>query len=207
MPELEPEMGTDVTARLVEELTRTNQRLERLEATLSERSLLPGIQQEPERSDAPGASQLPPDSPGAGLANGVHLDAHADRAQEADAHFRRGVAFCQAGNYDDAIAAWQEVLRLQPDNPYALANIGIVLTEQAHWAEARKCFVRVLEIEPDSAEAPYGLGMADAQLGNYAGAIAAWENTIRLQPDNTDAHYNMALVRQRLGQPGGWQEG
>lgn len=208
MPDLEPQTNADLTARLVEELSETKQRLERLEAILAERSLLPSIQQEPERLEAVGQTKLSADAQSVGAAaNGVHASANADTAEAADACFRKGVALCQAGNYDAALAAWQDVLRLQPDNPFALANIGIVLTEQGRWAEARNLFIRVLEIQPNNAEAHYGLGMADAQLGNYAGAIAAWENTIRLQPDNTDAHYNIALVRQRIGQQGGLQAG
>ena len=198
MTEIDPQSGSDIAARLVEQLTRTNDRLERLEATLREHSLLPSLQHEPET--AGGASQpvgsngsIPPNSGTATIDNaGVPLE------QEAEAHFRRGVALCQAGKFDEAAAAWQQVLKLQPNNTYAMANLGIVFTEQSRWLEARDAFIRVLSLQPDNAEAHYGLGMADAQLGNYAGAVAAWENTLRLQPDFTDAHYNLALVRQRL---------
>lgn len=200
MPELDLQASAEVTARLLEELHETKERLQRLEAALAERSLLPGIQQEPDSSKAGQAGPISATSPRGAPANGDQSNGNGDRGQEADAHFRRGVSLCQGGNYDAALAAWEEVLRIQPGNPYALANVGIVLTEQGRWAEARDLFVRVIEVQPDNAEAHYGLGMADAQLGNYAGAIAAWENTIRLQPDNTDVHYNMALVRQRLGQ-------
>jgi tetratricopeptide (TPR) repeat protein len=202
MPELESRSDTDMTARLVDQLTRTNERLERLEAALRERSLLPAIQQEPAQRDAAAfpSSLLPG---GADVAAGDNNDMAArDTAKEAEADFRRGVALCQAGKFDDALAAWQQVLRVQPDNPYALANTGIVYTEQGRWSEARDMFIRVLGLQPENAEAHYGLGMADAQLGNYPGAVAAWENTLRLQPGNTDARYNLALIRQRLAQSG-----
>src|ERR1051326_1807264 len=170
MPELEPQTGAEVTARLVEELTRTNQRLERLEAALAERSMLPSIQETPGPPEGVDVGAEKARAEGEDAATGAHPE-ESERAREADAHFRRGVELCQAGDFDGALAAWQEVLRLQPNNSFALANIGIVLTEKGQWAEARKRFVRVLEIQPDNAEAYYGLGMADAQLGNYAGAI------------------------------------
>src|SRR3954467_15016996 len=102
MPEPEPQTREDMTARLVEELTRTNQRLERLEAALSERSMLPQIQQAPERADAPNSSQPGVEPPGAEPAGGVRAGGDERSAEEADAHFRRGVALCQAGSYDEA---------------------------------------------------------------------------------------------------------
>jgi tetratricopeptide (TPR) repeat protein len=202
MSELEPQPDTDMTARLVEQLTQTNERLERLESTLRERSLLSGIRKGPEHEEEPAA---PVDSrqPHGHAANGAKSDPDGDLAREAESYFRRGVAHCQQGEYDEALAAWNQVLLLQPSNPYALANTGIVFTEQGRWDEAREMFTRVLRIQPDNPEAHYGLGMADAQLGDYAGAIAAWEATLRLQPNNSDARYNLSLVRERLAQNGG----
>jgi len=199
MPELDPQIGADVTARLVEQLTKTNERLERLEATLRERSVLEGLQQKLDLGDSRESSTEGAASKiGEDPASPPPADDHS--AQEAEEHFRRGVAFCQAGNYPDALAAWRDVLQLQPDNPYALANTGIVYTEQGRWTEAKEVFQKVLAVQPDNAEAHYGVGMAEAQMGNYSEAIAAWENTIRLQPGNTDAHFNMTLVRQRMGE-------
>ncbi len=197
MPELQPQSDSDITARLVEQLTRTNERLERLEAALRERSLLPGLQHKSSptmldvsrngTTDACGQQEAAPES-----------EDERNRAGEAESHFRRGVDLCQAGTYGEAVVEWQKVLDLQPDNPYALANIGIVYTEEGRWTEARDLFKRVLDIKPDNAEAHYGLGMSDAQLGDYDGAITEWEKTLQLQPDNKDARYNLALVRQRI---------
>src|SRR5437764_1196231 len=135
MDELEPQPDTEMTARLVEQLTQTNERLERLESALRERSLIHGILKEPERDEAPPAA-APAHEPPHSVANGTKPDPDRDLAREAEAYFRRGVAQCQQGNYDDALAAWNQVLLLQPNNPYALANTGIVFTEQGRWAEA-----------------------------------------------------------------------
>jgi Flp pilus assembly protein TadD len=199
MTELEPDPGSDVTARLVEQLTKTNERLARLETALREQSLMAKVQSEPVHDIADGSSAAL-DGDGSAVVHARQPETQPSVAREAEEHFRRGVAYCQMGKYDEALAAWREVLRLQPDNPFALANTGIVYTEQGRWTEAREMFVRVLSLQPDNPDAYYGLGMADAQLGNYAGAISAWENTIRLQPDNADAHYNLILVRQRMAE-------
>jgi len=199
MTELEPDPGSDVTARLVEQLTKTNERLARLESALREQSLMATLQSEPVRA---GLSSVDVGDAGTAVVNARQSETQSNVAREAEEHFRHGVAFCQMGKYDEALAAWQQVLRLQPDNPFALANTGIVYTEQGRWTEARDMFARVLTLQPDNPDAYYGLGMADAQLGNYAGAISAWENTLRLQPDNADAHYNLVLVRQRVAQNG-----
>jgi len=186
MPELESPEQPEVTARLVEELTETRQRLARLEAALAEHSLLPGLQETPQHAVIGGA--------------GTAAAAAEEQAKRADSLFRRGVAHCQSGQYAEAVAAWQEVLRIQPNNAYALANIGIVHTEQGQWPEARRLFARVLELQPENAEAHYGMGMACAQLGDFDRAIAEWEATLRLHPENADARYNIGLVRQRAAQ-------
>ena len=198
MADLHPQGDPEVAARLLEELTRTNNRLERLEAVLCERSLLPSIQEEPAHQDAGAAPEPEAGAAVVAPAPSPVAEVNSGGVEEAESHFRRGVTLCQAGDFEGAVAAWRDVLRLQPDNAYALANTGIVFTEQGKWNDAREAFMRVLEIQPDNAEAHYGLGMADAQLGNYAGAVAAWENTLRLQPENSDAHYNLALIRQRM---------
>src|SRR4051812_1356561 len=113
MPELEPQADAGLTARLVEQLTRTNERLERLEAALREKSLLPAIQQEPAHEESE-VTELAADAQPAKPSNGFHPKPDADVTREAEEHFRKGVSACQAGNFPEAISEWQEVLRLQP---------------------------------------------------------------------------------------------
>ncbi len=192
---------TDSNERLEEQLTRANERLEKLEAAFREASLLSSLQRQPRESDG---LDLPEEDTAVVRARQDHAvtspETLSDPAQQAEALFRHGVAACQHGDYDQAIADWQQVLTLQPGNAYASTNIGIVLAEQARWQEAREMFSQALRSQPDNAEAHYGLGMANAQLGDYAAAIDAWEQTLRLQPDYSDALYNLAVVRQRMGQ-------
>ena len=152
MTELEPDPGPDMTARLVEQLTKTNERLERLETALREQNLMATLQSEPMRKEAD-ASPVGADRAEAVAANIHQTESRTGVAREAEEHFRRGVALCQLGKYDEALMAWQQVLRLQPDNPFALANIGIVYTEQGRWTEAREMFVRVLSLQPDNPDA------------------------------------------------------
>ena len=103
------------------------------------------------------------------------------------AHFEHALALCRVSQWEQAAAAWQNVIRLEPGNAFAYINMGVVHLEQAQWGQAEQAFRQAIYLQPQQPAAHYGLGAACAQQGQLEAARAAWGQTLHLSPDHTEA--------------------
>ncbi|HXG11259.1 MAG TPA: tetratricopeptide repeat protein [Gemmataceae bacterium] len=127
----------------------------------------------------PTALIAPTTVPSAGPA-GVYLD--------------EGVALAQQGKPDEAVARFQEALRLRPDYAEAHYNIGIVRAEQGRTDEAIASYREALRLNPDYAPAHINLGAVLARQGKLDEAIACHRQALRLLPDSAEARINLAAA-------------
>jgi tetratricopeptide (TPR) repeat protein len=97
------------------------------------------------------------------------------------------------GRLPDAIAEYEEALRLQPDSAGTHNNLGATLAKlPGRLPDAIAHYEEALRLQPDFAEAHYNLGAAWSQVrGRGDDAIAEYEEALRLQPDYADAHNNL----------------
>ena len=85
-------------------------------------------------------------------------------------------ASLNAGRVQEAIAAYQAILKREPGNVEALAHFGLILAMAGHADRAIEHFDRALQIDPDYAEALSYTAQVRFELKqDYQGAIAAWE--------------------------------
>ena len=85
-------------------------------------------------------------------------------------------ASLNAGRMQEAIAAYQAILKREPGNVEALAHFGLILAMAGHADRAIEHFDRALQIDPDYAEALSYTAQVRFELKqDYQGAIAAWE--------------------------------
>lgn len=61
---------------------------------------------------------------------------------------RAGVRFAQEGLWEEAVAAWQELLSKRPDHAVAHYNLGIVKAAMGDAAAGRKHLERAVEVQP-----------------------------------------------------------
>jgi tetratricopeptide (TPR) repeat protein len=104
---------------------------------------------------------------------------------------------------DDAIEAYERVLKLDPDHADAHVNLGRLLHERRAPAAAEEHYRLALAIEPRHAVAAFNLGVALEDLGRVRDAIDAYERSLELDPDNADAHFNLAGLLERRGDRAG----
>lgn len=96
--------------------------------------------------------------------------------------------------------AYENVLRLQPDHPDALVNLGRLLQVDGDLEAAVDLYARALEAAGgDQATAAFNLGIASEDLGRDGEAAAAYELALSAEPSFADAHFNLSRVRERLG--------
>ncbi len=103
--------------------------------------------------------------------------AHADRIE---LHFKQGVVMLHARDYEHAMTAFHQVLKLAPDLPEAHVNMGYALVGLGHHAQARDFFESATVLRPAQANAYYGLAMALEGLGDKRGAIGAMRTYLHL---------------------------
>ena len=98
-----------------------------------------------------------------------------------------GIVLFQQGKAAEAIAHYQEALRIRPDYPEAHHDLGVALGSQGRIDDAIREFLWALRGKPDQAESHYDLGVLYRQKGNTKEAIQHLEAALRLVPDYADA--------------------
>jgi lipopolysaccharide biosynthesis regulator YciM len=123
-----------------------------------------------------------------------------------------GLDYRRGGFVDRAVEAFTEVLRLDHDNPYALANLEKLYEEQHQWGEAYATRVRLARRDPDTAQARHHeiLAFLDNELGldalkrmDYDEAARRFDAAVELDPRNVPAYLNLGDVRFLQGDAAG----
>ncbi|HWQ33241.1 MAG TPA: tetratricopeptide repeat protein [Blastocatellia bacterium] len=103
------------------------------------------------------------------------------------AKFREATEAQRAGRFDEAAAAYAEVIRLRPALAEAYVNFGLVRQEQKQYDEAVKLFEKAIALKPQLAGAHLFLGIARYSLGQTEPAIVALDEAVRLLPKDARA--------------------
>jgi lipopolysaccharide biosynthesis regulator YciM len=123
-----------------------------------------------------------------------------------------GLDYKRGGFVDRALEAFNEVLRLDPDNEYALSNLEKLYEEQHQWQEAYATRLKLARRDgPDAAPRHHQiLAFLENELGlqllkqkDYSGAARRFEAAIELDAANTPAYLNLGDVRFLQGDAGG----
>lgn len=102
---------------------------------------------------------------------------------------------------DQAAAAYEHCLLLDPSFLSAYINLGTLRYHQKDFAAAEQYYRKALALDPNYALGHFNLGNVLDETGRLPEAIAAYLTAVQLVPGYADAHYNLALAYQRLGQP------
>jgi tetratricopeptide (TPR) repeat protein len=100
---------------------------------------------------------------------------------------------------EQAEAAYERVLELDPTHSDAHVNLGRLLHEQKAPAAAEKHYRAALKADPEHDTAAFNLGVALEDLGRMREAVEAYELALALDPENADAHFNVAGLYERRG--------
>ena len=133
----------------------------------------------------------------------IWADTVAKQPENTRARLTFGYALAQRKRYDEALAQFQELLRLAPNDPEALNNLGLTMKEMGKPDDAIRYFHEALRGKPEDALVYNNLGIIAMQEQRHGEAIAYFSEALRLQPHYMMAHYNLAteLLKQAQYEP------
>ena len=100
------------------------------------------------------------------------------------------------GNYSQAIAAYQAVLKRDAKNVDAMTHLGLIVSIGGHADAALATFDKALAIDPKYPPAYLYRGQVlFEQKQDYAGAVKAWESFLKLVPNGEDHDRVVAMLQ------------
>jgi tetratricopeptide (TPR) repeat protein len=115
------------------------------------------------------------------------------------AHGILGSVHLREHRLDEAMAQYQEALRLRPSYAQAHCNVGMVLELTGHPVEAIEKYETALRWSPALPEAHHNLGRLLASQGHLDTAIPHFEAALQANPDLVDAHLNLGSALMLSG--------
>ena len=125
----------------------------------------------------------------------VGLPVQAQDWKEIELHYRQAQEALRDGRSDVAAHEFREILRLQPSNAQAHANLGVIAFTGKDYAHAAEEFRAALQLQPALWNATAFLGMSERHLGNAAEAEKLLANSFpHLEDGNLQRQAGMSLI-------------
>lgn len=114
--------------------------------------------------------------------------------------FDRAAQALTHGNYPEAEQGFQAVLRVQPQNVGALANLATVYSRTGRAGKAIATYQRALKLSPKDSAILLNLGIAYLRQEAHQRALPLFDRVVALDPKNDQARQLRAVCRLYTGQ-------
>src|ERR1700760_94010 len=101
--------------------------------------------------------------------------------------------------FPDALLALRDVIKAQPNNPYAYHYLGAAFFEVGQREAARDAYTAAVRLAPDYLGARVALSNVLRMLGDAKGAIAQAKEALRRFPKDGDALHAAGLAHAAHG--------
>lgn len=100
---------------------------------------------------------------------------------------------------DEAIKAFERIIRLNPGYMLAHYNLGNMLRQAGRLEDAVAAYEAALRLKPDYAAAHYNLGISLQRLGQSERAVAAYRRAAELRPAHAGTFFNLGIELRAQG--------
>jgi Flp pilus assembly protein TadD len=104
-----------------------------------------------------------------------------------------GIGYLDQLQYEDALQAFAQVVRLRPDYKDGYINLGITYIEWEKYAEARAPLEKALTLRPDDARALYYLALVERRQRHTEAEVADLEKVVAQYPYSRDARRELGI--------------
>lgn len=117
-------------------------------------------------------------------------------------HNNLGVVYKRLGLLPEAVTAYQQAIKIQPQYPEAYYNLGLALREQGEFHRAEDAYRRALDAAPDFRDASYNLAVLyDLYLNEPEKAIKLYETYLASGGEGRDeVTIWIAALQKRVAQ-------
>ncbi len=113
--------------------------------------------------------------------------------------FNLGKIHADQGHTAEAESAYRQSLSIEPNNPAALNNLGVLLWDRGDYSGALDCFQKQSTAEPASIEAKLNVASAHVRLEQLDKAVEIWREVVRSNPENDKVRLDLADGLWNLG--------
>jgi len=120
---------------------------------------------------------------------------------EAEKFKEMGNSYMSSRQYQKALDAYSEAIRLCDDGPYShvyFSNRAAALCYLERYQEAESDSQISLELKPNYTKAYSRLGLSRFFMGDYEGAISAYTTALEYDPENTASRSYLEKAKDRL---------
>lgn len=112
----------------------------------------------------------------------------------------QGFIFERVGDNEKALATYQEVLKLQPDNSEAKRHVATLLAEKGKSKDATEMLEELAKRNPFDSSVLLELGKTQRDQKKYGEAIATFRSAAKVDPENIEISYWLAATLADTGQ-------
>jgi len=99
----------------------------------------------------------------------------------AQKYYESGAGFYNSGKLEEAIEAFKQAVKLQPNDPQTYYMLGMVYSKSKAYGESFESFQRAIQLWPDWPQAHFRLGVTSYVLGRKNESEKAYSNLLRLE--------------------------
>lgn len=118
----------------------------------------------------------------------------------AQARLNQGWNLYERQEYDQAIQAFADAIRMNPEGAQGYYYRGLAWEKFGNHQEARRDLEKALSLDPDDTRAMEWLAWVTAKLGDHRSAIDLFNRLIEQRPDYGKAWYNRAKSLLAIGE-------
>lgn len=121
---------------------------------------------------------------------------------EAISHKNLGLAYLDRADLDGAVAEFDTVCALIPDDPTGYANLALTYLRRQEIDEAERAIDRAVRVARDDGEVRTIQADVYIARGNQSRAVEVLEEALRYSPTNVAIRYKHLKLARRLREPG-----
>jgi tetratricopeptide (TPR) repeat protein len=131
-------------------------------------------------------------------------DANAAPAKELSQPQQKQLADATAakdhGDYDTALAMFQDLLAENPAITTAYLGIGEIYVIKEDYEKAEPAYARAAKLEPRNFDAQYGHGLSLQMLNRLVEAVKAYHRALTIEPEDVKANLNLATTYLQMNE-------